>query len=163
MGKTVKTMHKTAFSKLTRSGAILLIFGIVATGLTACSSIGRVQRHGHILTSEDIEQVKQGMNRDAVIEVLGTPDTRSTMAGSVFYYISRKTRTVSLFKPDTIDRTVVAVYFSKNQTVTKIAKYGMKDGKLFDYISRTTPSHGGDYTFLQQMFGNLGKGPKLQL
>ncbi len=155
-------MYKTAYLKTTRTGTILLILGILATGLTACSSIGRVQRHGHLLTSEDLDQVRQGMTQSAVIEALGTPDTRSTMAGSVFYYISHKTRTVSLFKPDTIDRTVVGVYFSKSQTVTKIAKYGMKDGKLFDYISRTTPSHGGDYTFLQQMFGNLGKGPKLQ-
>ena len=122
--------------------------------------MGRIERHGHILSSEELGSITPGMSQNAVMEILGTPDTRSTIGGNVFYYMSRKTRTVSLFKPDTVNRTIVAIYFNKNQTVSKTAKYGMKDGKIFDYISRTTPSHGGDYTFLQQMFGNLGKGLK---
>ncbi len=153
-------MLTSLFTAPSRIKATAFIAILLTIGLTGCSSMGRIERHGHILTSEDLSSIKQGMSESAVLEVLGTPDTRSTVGGSVFYYISHRTRTVSLFKPDTINRTVVAVYFNKNSSVTKIAKYGMKDGKIFDYISRTTPSHGGDYTFLQQMFGNLGKGLK---
>ncbi len=156
-------MKKIAHLKIGRIGAMLILNSFLLIGLSACSSMGRVDRHGHILTSEDLSEVKQGMSKDQVLMALGTPDTQSTMAGTVFYYISSKTRTVSLFKPSTFDRKIVAVYFSSNNSVNKLANYGLKDGKIFDYISRTTPSHGGDYTFLQQMFGNLGKGPKLSL
>lgn len=147
---------------LTRALITLITSALLSISLTACSSMGRVDRHGHILTSDDLANVKQGMSKDQVIMALGTPDTQSTMENSVFYYISTKTRTVSLMKPTTFDRKVVAVYFDQGQRVRKLANYGLKDGKIFDYISRKTPSHGGDYTFLQQMFGNLGKGPIMQ-
>ena len=35
---------------------------------------------------------------------------------------------------------MVAIYFDKNRQVIRLANYGMKDGKIFDFISRTTPT-----------------------
>ena len=37
------------------------------------------------------------------------------------------------------DQHVLAVYFDKSGKVDRIANYGMKDGKVFDFVSRTTP------------------------
>ena len=41
-----------------------------------------------------------------------------------------------------IDQRVIAVYFDKNRTVQRVANYGLQDGKIFDFISRTTPTSG---------------------
>jgi hypothetical protein len=38
---------------------------------------------------------------------------------------------------------VVAVYLARRH-VDHVANYGLKDGKVFDYVSRTTPAPGGD-------------------
>ncbi len=41
-----------------------------------------------------------------------------------------------------VDQRVFAVYFDKNRRVERLANYGLKDGKVFDFIGRTTPSGG---------------------
>ncbi len=54
---------------------------------------------------------------------------------------------------------MVAVYFDAKHTVSRVANYGMKDGKVFDFVSRTTPTGGADQNFLQQVFsGMIGLG-----
>jgi outer membrane protein assembly factor BamE (lipoprotein component of BamABCDE complex) len=59
--------------------------------------------------------------------------------------------------PTEQDRQVVAVYFSQGGTVDRVANYGMKEGRVFDYVSRTTPAPGGkDVGIVQQLFRNLG-------
>ena len=39
----------------------------------------------------------------------------------------------------------------KKKTVSWIANYGIQDGRVFDFISRTTPTSGEDFTFLKQV------------
>ncbi|HEX4556743.1 MAG TPA: outer membrane protein assembly factor BamE, partial [Xanthobacteraceae bacterium] len=51
-----------------------------------------------------------------------------------------------------VDRRVIAVYFDKNRKVERLANYGIKDGKIFDYISRTTPSGGQEQNALNYLF-----------
>ncbi len=50
------------------------------------------------------------------------------------------------------DQRVVAVYFDKDRRVERVASYGIKDGKVFDFISRTTPTAGSDINFVKAMF-----------
>ena len=41
--------------------------------------------------------------------------------------------------------------------MTNIANYGLKDGKVFDFISRTTPTGGKDQNFIGQIIGGASK------
>ena len=34
----------------------------------------------------------------------------------------------------------------------RLAEYGMKDGKVFDFISRTTPTGGADLSIINGLF-----------
>ena len=52
---------------------------------------------------------------------------------------------------------MLAVYFGEDGRVTNIANYGMQDGKVFDFISRTTPTGGKDQNFLGQLLAGAGK------
>ena len=64
----------------------------------------------------------------------------------------------AFFTPSETDRQVVAVYFNEGGVVESVANYGLKDGKVFDFISRTTPAPGGkDEGILKSLFRNLGK------
>ena len=40
----------------------------------------------------------------------------------------------------------------RNRKVERLADYGMKDGKIFDYVTQTTPSGGEELSYLSYMF-----------
>ena len=89
----------------------------------------------------------------AVLIVMGTPSTVATLSGEVFYYISQRSeRKVAFMNQQVIDQRVIAVYFDKNRTVMRIANYGLQDGKIFDFISRTTPTSGQEMSYLTPLF-----------
>ncbi len=46
---------------------------------------------------------------------------------------------------------MIAVYFDKGRKVQRIADYGMKDGKVFDFVSRTTPSGGDELNLIRYL------------
>ena len=47
---------------------------------------------------------------------------------------------------------MVAVYFDKARRVERLADYGRKDGKVFDYVSRTTPTTGRELSYINNLF-----------
>lgn len=123
------------------------------------TSIAKVTKHGHQFRATDAQLVQPGMSQEDVRLSLGTPTTTSRApTGQTFYYISSTKRQVAFLDPKEIDRRVFAVYFNDLGTVDRIANYGLKDGRVFDFISRKTPAAGGsDEGFINQMFKNLGK------
>jgi outer membrane protein assembly factor BamE (lipoprotein component of BamABCDE complex) len=100
-----------------------------------------------------LEQIPIGASQEQVLIVLGTPSTVATVSGEAFYYISQRAeRRVAFLSQDVVDQRVVAVYFDKNRRVERLANYGLKDGKLFDYVSRTTPTSGREINYLANFF-----------
>jgi outer membrane protein assembly factor BamE (lipoprotein component of BamABCDE complex) len=57
------------------------------------------------------------------------------------------------------DQRVVAVYFDKNRRVERLANYGLKDGKVFDFASQTTPTGGKEFAYLSGVLRSLS--PKI--
>ena len=52
---------------------------------------------------------------------------------------------------------MLAVYFTPTATVERVANYGMQDGKVIDFVTRTTPAPGGNEDgIVKQLFRNLG-------
>ena len=127
----------------------------VAAALLALDAAGgctQVQHHGYMAPEGALEQLPLGSTQEQVLIVLGTPSTVATISGEVFYYISQRSEQISFLPAKETDRRVIAVYFDKNRRVQRLADYGLKDGKIFDYISRTTPSGGVEQNTLGLMF-----------
>ncbi len=124
--------------------------------ITACSE--QIIKRGHQFRESDVAQIYPGMGQEQVRLVLGTPTTTTSIGnGSAYYYISSTERQVAFMKGSEVDRQVLAVYFTPTQTVDRVAQYGMQDGKVFDFVSRTTPAPGGkEDGILKQLFRNLG-------
>lgn len=138
--------------------ATMPIIAIMIATIMLASCGGATIKHGHLFRPSDLTQVREGMSKDQVTQILGTPDTTSPVGGGEgYYYISSVEKQTSFMKPDQIDRKIVAVYFNKLESVDKIAHYGLKDGKVFDFISRTTGTHARDESILKALFRNLGK------
>lgn len=126
----------------------------LATVLPGCGAT-QIDRHGHVFTDVDLQQIQKGMSKDQVRLALGTPDTSGTIGGDVFYYISSTQRTRPLGRPKVIDRKVLAIYFDRQDSVQQVANYGLKDGIVFDFIKGETPSSGKKLSAVEQLLGNL--------
>jgi outer membrane protein assembly factor BamE (lipoprotein component of BamABCDE complex) len=134
----------------------------LALVLSGCNSIAETRTHGFILPASALEQIPAGSSQEQVLVVLGTPSTVSTIGGEVYYYIqTTRRRPVAFMNARTVDQRVIAVYFTKNKTVERVADYGIQDGAVFDFIGRTTPTTGEELTFLNQILKAATGTPQL--
>src|ERR1700756_3525198 len=110
----------------------------VAVALTCVmlGACGEQFQRGYILPPGALEQIPIGASQDQVLIVLGTPSTVATLNGEVFYYISQRSeRRLAFMTEHVIDQRVIAVYFDKNRQVRRLANYGLKGGRRFDFIT----------------------------
>lgn len=126
---------------------------------TSLSGVVRTYQRGYVLSEGALEQVPVGSSQEQVLLVLGTPSTVATVQGDVFYYISQTEQRVAFLKPEITDQKVLAVYFGKDRRVSRIANYGLKDGKIFDFVSQTTPTSGEELTVLKQLINATNFSP----
>jgi outer membrane protein assembly factor BamE (lipoprotein component of BamABCDE complex) len=139
-------------------GAALACAIAAAMSLSACGS--ETFQCGYVLPEGALEQIPLGASQEQVLLVLGTPSTVATVSGEAFYYISQKAeRAISFMRTKVTDQRVIAVYFDRDRKVQRLAEYGLKDGKVFDFVSRTTPTSGNDLNLISTIIHNLqGRG-----
>ncbi len=143
-------------SSRVRPAALLLAalaLPLAVLPLAGCGAFQENFQKGYVLPEGALEQIPMGASQEQVLIVLGTPSTVATLNGEVFYYISQRAERAAAFLPqNVVDQHVVAVYFDKDRRVQRIADYGLQDGKVFDFISRTTPTSGQELNYIQYLF-----------
>src|SRR5215831_2101498 len=133
----------------------LALAALLAILCTGCAET--VTKHGHLFQENDLAQISPGMSAEQVKTSLGTPTTTASVGtGTAYYYISSVEAQTAFFASKEKDRRVVAVYFSPHGSVDHVAQYGLKDGKVFDYVKNETPSMAKDEGILKALFRNLG-------
>ena len=135
------------------------LFAAVLTAMAALSVGGctdmfsQVYQRGYIPPEGALEQVPLGASQEQVLIVLGTPSTVATVSGEVFYYISQRAeQKLAFMNQDVTNQRVIAVYFDKQRRVQRLANYGLRDGKVFDFVSRTTPTSGVELNYINYIF-----------
>ena len=145
-----------------RFGIVALTLFAAASAVAGCTTSAALNpsetlTQGYVIDQEQIDLVPVGSSREQVLLALGTPSTTATFDNEVFYYISQtRRRPVAFMNAKLVDQRILAVYFNGEGRVDNIANYGLKDGKVFDFISRTTPTGGKDQNFLGQMLSGVG-------
>jgi outer membrane protein assembly factor BamE (lipoprotein component of BamABCDE complex) len=139
--------HQRRCARALRCLAVLLVLG---TPLGGCFT--QTYQRGYVLADGALEQIPLGATQEQVLIVLGTPSTVATISGEVFYYISQRSEQTAFMPQRVVDQRVVAVYFDRNRRVERLADYRLKDGRVFDFVSRTTPTGGKDVAYLNAMF-----------
>jgi outer membrane protein assembly factor BamE (lipoprotein component of BamABCDE complex) len=124
-----------------------------AAGALALSACAEEQTKGYVMAPNALQQVPVGSSQDQVLVVLGTPSTTATLKGEVYYYITQKTkRSLAFMNPSITDQTVLAVYFTPDRKVERVANYGLQDGRVVDLVTNVTPTAGQERNFLEQVF-----------
>ncbi len=130
----------------------------LAAPLAGCVGYDGDMQTGYVLDDRLVQQVRPGSSAEQVLVVLGTPSTTSTIGGSAWYYVSAEQKQDLAFqKPTVVERRILAVYFDPQKHVERVATYGLQDGKVFNFNNRTTPTAGGDASFVKNMLQGLLK------
>jgi len=136
-----------------RQRALRAVAAIAFACAVLAGCTGEQFQKGYILPPGALEQIPIGASQDQVLIVMGTPSTVATLNGEVFYYISQRAdRPVAFMNQRVVDQRVIAIYFDRNRQVKRLANYGLQDGKIFDFISRTTPTSGQEMSYLTPLF-----------
>ena len=137
----------------TRGAPVMALAAALALALPLGGCFTETYQKGYVIPEGALEQIPIGASQEQVLIVLGTPSTVATVSGEAFYYISQRAeRKVAFLQQEVVDQRVVAVYFDKARRVERLADYGRKDGKIFDYVSRTTPTTGRELSYINNLF-----------
>jgi outer membrane protein assembly factor BamE (lipoprotein component of BamABCDE complex) len=138
----------------TKAALVAMSIALLGGSLAGCST-ERTFTHGFVIKNEDLALVPVGSSKEQVILTLGNPSTINNFDGKTYYYISQtKRRKMAFMRAKIVSQRVIAVYFNKDEEVSRIADYGLKDGKVFDFITRTTPTGGKELSFLTQLLSS---------
>jgi outer membrane protein assembly factor BamE (lipoprotein component of BamABCDE complex) len=142
--------------RIFKLSTLFLGASLLALSLSACES--RKNTRGNLLDPERVEDIRPGeLNRDEVVEILGSPSSITPFGSDTWYYISQRTETYAFFAPKVLERQIVVVSFDKKGKVTKVDTVGLEQGREIIPVARKTPTHGNKLTVLEQLIGNLGR------
>ena len=129
----------------------------IASGAAACAPV--TSYNGFQARDEKPAEVKVGTDtRSTVLARLGSPTAQSTFGEPVFYYISQTTEKEAYLKPRVTAREVTSIAFDKDEKVTGVKSYKLKDGYRVAYGGRETPTRGRQVNWVEQILGTIGRG-----
>jgi outer membrane protein assembly factor BamE (lipoprotein component of BamABCDE complex) len=146
--------------KILATGALMLGLPLVMSG---CAK--DVEQRGNMPKPEALAQLQPGeQTRQDVEQILGTPSTTAVFDSETWYYISAHTTQYAFYPNHELDRTIYAVSFDDRGILKDVRKLDIDDGRNVSIAAKETPTKGREYSFLEQLVGNLGRistpGPK---
>jgi outer membrane protein assembly factor BamE (lipoprotein component of BamABCDE complex) len=92
-----------------------------------------------------------------VTALIGSPTAKATFDSNTWLYISEVTHTRIGRTIGDGDQQVVVLAFDDQGVLKGIHKLNQGDALPVTVVARTTPSPGTEASFLQQLFGNVGR------
>jgi outer membrane protein assembly factor BamE (lipoprotein component of BamABCDE complex) len=139
----------------------LVAAGLLAASLSACSmgsglALSNSKVQGYAISQDAMAQIRPGQSQDLVVVVLGSPMTVNAFdEGTAWYYVETKVDQTAFGLTTIRERTVLAIYFDKNNKVADKAVYSAKDGKVITIEGRKTPSYGEDKSFIDSLIESI--------
>ncbi|VAV86945.1 hypothetical protein MNBD_ALPHA02-310 [hydrothermal vent metagenome] len=135
---------------------IILVASMTVLALGACSSRKFVR--GYMADQKMVESIRAQVDtRDSVKEMLGSPSAAATFDNDNWYYYSKRSESFAFFKEKITELKVMAIRFDKEGYVTAVDHYTLDDHNNIEPVGKTTKTHGRELSFIQELFGNIGR------
>ncbi len=133
---------------------VMLAIGIVV--LTAgCSAT--YQNHGYVPTDSELLELVEGVDSKATVDdLIGPPSSSGLLAGGDYYYVRSRVKTSGMFRPEVIDRQILAISFDDSDVIENIERFSLQDGNVVALSRRVTDSSVVGNGFWRQILGNFG-------
>jgi outer membrane protein assembly factor BamE (lipoprotein component of BamABCDE complex) len=116
------------------------------------------QVRGNKIDPDALAQLVPGTStRSDVRAAIGSPTAAATFNDNQWIYISEVTTPEIGGTNDVHAQQVYVMNFDQNGTLESIEHKSLKDSMPVTVVARTTPSPGGEASFMQQLLGNVGK------
>jgi outer membrane protein assembly factor BamE (lipoprotein component of BamABCDE complex) len=117
-----------------------------------------VRQRGSRVDPDALKELIPGTSSRADVQALiGSPTAKATFDDNTWIYISQLTSTRIGRTPGVRQQTVVILTFDSNGILRGIAEKSKDDGAQIAMAPGATPSPGSEASFLQQLFGNVGR------
>ncbi len=141
------------FAVFHRAKATLCLTVFMA--LTACAAT--YQNHGYVPTDSELAELIVGVDSRATVDdLVGAPTSSGLLGGGDYYYVRSRVRSFGMFRPEVIDRQILAISFDDTDTIANIERFGLEDGKFVALSRRVTDSSVVGNGFWRQILGNFG-------
>lgn len=136
------------FAKL---GVVLVASSVIA----ACTP--SYKNHGYVPSEEDLASLVVGVDtRSTVDELVGVPSASGLLDGGDYYYVRSRIKEVGAYRPEVVERQVLAISFAPDETIANIERFSLADGNVVPLTRRVTDSSVVGKGFLRQLLGNFG-------
>ena len=116
------------------------------------------QLRGNRVDAEQLKELVPGTSTRAdVTALIGSPTARATFDDSTWLYVSAVTKPRIARTLGVLSQDVVVLSFSDDGVLRDVKRVTQEDAIPVTVVARTTPSPGTEASFLQQLFGNIGR------
>lgn len=127
--------------------------------LGGCTFLGpEPQVRGNRVDADQLKELVPGTSTRAdVTALIGSPTARATFDDNTWLYVSEVTQPQIARTQGVLSQNVVVLSFNDQGVLQDVKKLNQDDSIPVSIASRTTPSPGTEASFLQQLFGNIGR------
>lgn len=133
--------------------------------LVACLLVGgcsffeaQSQLRGNHVDAEQLKELVPGTSTRAdVTALIGSPTARATFDDNTWLYISEVTRPRIARTQGILNQNVTVLSFNDQGVLQEVKLLNKDDAIPVSVVARSTPSPGTEASFLQQLFGNIGR------
>ena len=137
-----------------RFAKLAVVWGLVVA-ISACTPTFR--NHGYVPPEEDVANLVVGVDTRATVDdVVGAPSASGLLGDGDYYYVRSRVREFGFYRPQEIERRVLAISFDQNETIANIETFSLADGNIVPLTRRVTDSSVISNGFLRQLLGNFG-------
>ena len=134
----------------------IVCLSFVLFALSSCANEWFITHNGNMPSNEKIEQVKTGLTKEEVVELLGSPSSVVSLDRNTWIYMSSEVKQVAFFKPEEISRDVLTITFDQYDQVENVERLSQADGKKVK-ISKDSTSNADQRGFFEKYFGGIGQ------
>jgi len=115
------------------------------------------QNHGYVPTDSELLELVEGVDSKATVDdLIGPPSSAGLLAGGDYYYVRSRIKTLGMFRPEVIERQILAISFDETDTIENIERFSLQDGNVVALSRRVTDSSVVGNGFWRQILGNFG-------
>jgi outer membrane protein assembly factor BamE (lipoprotein component of BamABCDE complex) len=116
------------------------------------------QLRGNRVDADQLKELVPGTSTRAdVTALLGSPTAKATFDDNTWLYVSEVTRPRIARTLGVLSQDVVVISFNDQGVLQDMKRVSQDDAVPVSIVARTTPSPGTEASFLQQLFGNIGR------
>lgn len=113
---------------------------------------------GNKVDADQLKELVAGTSTRAdVTALIGSPTTKATFDDNTWIYVSEVTAPRIARTPGVLAQNVVVLSFDDQGVLRDVKKLDQEDSVPVTMVARSTPSPGTEASFLQQLFGNIGR------